>query len=96
MLMSLFPSGLGQLSAAILECLRGYSSGLRVETLKKMLCQRQAMDLEDFVKYGGYGNTVELLQQVPEVQLLFPERGEKCLVRLKTGKVSWEPWHQPL
>ncbi|KYO23540.1 hypothetical protein Y1Q_0010103 [Alligator mississippiensis] len=76
--------GLGQLSAAILECLRGYSSGLRVETLKKMLCQRQAMDLEDFVKYGGYGNTVELLQQVPEVQLLFPERGEKCLVRLKT------------
>ncbi|XP_025063562.1 uncharacterized protein LOC102384528 isoform X1 [Alligator sinensis] len=76
--------GLGQLSAAILECLRGYSSGLRVETLKKVLCQRQAMDLEDFVKYGGYGNTVELLQQVPEVQLLFPERGEKCLVRLKT------------
>ncbi|XP_019386556.1 PREDICTED: uncharacterized protein LOC109307233 [Crocodylus porosus] len=76
--------GLDQFSAAILECLHGYSSGLRMETLKKMLCQRQAMDLEDFVKYGGYGNTVELLQQVPEVQLIFPERGEKCLVRLKT------------
>ncbi|XP_039366198.1 uncharacterized protein LOC120388444 [Mauremys reevesii] len=60
--------------------------GMRVKPLMKRLRKEHGVDLLAFSRDGGYQGVVSFLQEMPDIELWNPEKGEKCRVLSCTFK----------
>ncbi|KAM7134349.1 uncharacterized protein RBU57_017437 isoform 2-T2 [Macrochelys suwanniensis] len=72
----------------LLRCLlHPYKSGLRLQKLQELLLERHGLDLKRFVGSQGEEDVLGFLQRcLPALECRQPEKGEKCIVWLRTGQ----------
>ncbi|XP_078501839.1 uncharacterized protein LOC144756143 isoform X2 [Lissotriton helveticus] len=64
-----------------------FASGLRVLKLIELLSHERGIDLDDLSWGLGYHDVLGLLQQVPNIKLLDPSKGEDCVIKFQPGSV---------
>ncbi|XP_069493568.1 uncharacterized protein [Ambystoma mexicanum] len=69
----------------LVHTLSAFATGLKLRKLKEVLKKEHGTDLDQLSQDMGYSDTLDLLQHLPDIQVLNPSKPNNCVVQLQGG-----------